>query len=224
MKLKKTIKLLIACDGGAASGKTTAAKLISQKYNLDLLSSGLLYRYLSYKLLSKKKLLNENAYIKKISKNITLNKLKNNKLFDQNVTLYSYKIAKSKKIRILLKKYQKNFAKRNHVCIEGRDIGSVICPNADIKLFFKCNLRVRANRRWNEYRKNNSKITLSEVKKALKIRDYSDINRKHSPLRISKDSIVIDTSKLSKKQMLSKISRIVNKKLILKYGRNFKAR
>ena len=224
MKLKKTIKLLIACDGGAASGKTTAAKLISQKYNLHLLSSGLLYRYLSYKLLSKKKLLNENVYIKKISKNITLNKLKNNKLFDQNVTHYSYKIAKSIKIRILLKKYQKNFAKRNHVCIEGRDIGSVICPNADIKLFFKCNLRVRANRRWNEYRKNNSKITLSEVKKALKIRDYSDINRKHSPLRISKDSIVIDTSKLSKKQMLSKISKIVNKKLILKYGRNFKAR
>ena len=224
LKLKKTIKLLIACDGGAASGKTTAAKLISQKYNLHLLSSGLLYRYLSYKLLSKKKLLNENVYIKKISKNITLNKLKNNKLFDQNVTHYSYKIAKSKKIRILLKKYQKNFAKRNHVCIEGRDIGSVICPNADIKLFFKCNLRVRANRRWNEYRKNNSKITLSEVKKALKIRDYSDINRKHSPLRISKDSIVIDTSKLSKKQMLSKISKIVNKKLILKYGRNFKAR
>ena len=224
MKLKKTIKLLIACDGGAASGKTTAAKLISQKYNLHLLSSGLLYRYLSYKLLSKKKLLNENVYIKKISKNITLNKLKNNKLFDQNVTHYSYKIAKSKKIRILLKKYQKNFAKRNHVCIEGRDIGSVICPNADIKLFFKCNLRVRANRRWNEYRKNNSKITLSEVKKALKIRDYSDINRKHSPLRVSKDSIVIDTSKLSKKQMLSKISKIVNKKLILKYGRNFKAR
>ena len=224
MKLKKTIKLLIACDGGAASGKTTAAKLISQKYNLHLLSSGLLYRYLSYKLLSKKKLLNENVYIKKISKNITLNKLKNNKLFDQNVTHYSYKIAKSKKIRILLKKYQKNFAKRNHVCIEGRDIGSVICPNADIKLFFKCNLRVRANRRWNEYRKNNSKITISEVKKALKIRDYSDINRKHSPLRVSKDSIVIDTSKLSKKKMLSKISKIVDKKLILKYGRNFKAR
>ena len=134
------------------------------------------------------------------------------------------KIAKSKKIRVLLKKYQKNFAKKNHVCIEGRDIGSVICPNADIKLFFKCNFRVRAKRRWNEYKKNNSKITLAEVKKALIIRDYSDINRKHSPLRVSKDSIVIDTSKLSKKQMLSKISKIVESKLLLKYGRNIKAR
>ena len=110
------------------------------------------------------------------------------------------------------------------MCIEGRDIANVICPNADIKLFFKCNLEIRAKRRWNEYKKNNSKISLSEVKKALKIRDYSDINRKHSPLRVTKDSVVIDTSKLSKKQILSKISRIVENKLFLKYGRNYKGR
>ena len=223
MKLKNKIKLLIACDGGAASGKTTAAKLISKKYKLHFLSSGLLYRYVSYKLLLKTKILNKNTYIKKITKNITLNKLKNKKLFNQRITQYSSEIAKSKKIRILLKKYQKNFAKRNHVCIEGRDIGSVICPNADIKLFFKCNLEVRAKRRWKEYKKNNSKMTLGEVKKALKIRDYSDINRKHSPLRVPKDSIVIDTSKLSKKRMLIKISKIVEDKLFLKYGRSIKA-
>ena len=224
MKLKKKIKLLIACDGGAASGKTTAAKLISLKYNLNFLSSGLLYRYISYKLLLKKKISNKNLYIKKISKNITLNKLKNKKLFNQNVTLYASEIAKSRKIRILLKKFQKKFTKQNHVCIEGRDIGTIICPKADIKLFFKCNLSIRAKRRWNEYKKSNSKISLSEVKKALKIRDYSDLNRKHSPLRISKDSIVIDTSKLTKKQMLNKISKLIEKKLLLKYGRNFKAR
>jgi len=224
LKLKKKIKLLIACDGGAASGKTTAAKLISLKYNLNFLSSGLLYRYISYKLLLKKKISNKNLYIKKISKNITLNKLKNKKLFNQNVTLYASEIAKSRKIRILLKKFQKKFTKQNHVCIEGRDIGTIICPKADIKLFFKCNLSIRAKRRWNEYKKSNSKISLSEVKKALKIRDYSDLNRKHSPLRISKDSIVIDTSKLTKKQMLNKISKLIEKKLLLKYGRNFKAR
>ena len=224
MKLKKNIKLLIACDGGAASGKTTASKLVSRKYHLNLLSSGLLYRYVSWKLLSNKTLLNNYFFIKKITKEITLKKLKNNKLFKQDVTINAYKVAKSKKIRILLKKFQKDFAKKNQVCIEGRDIGNVICPNADIKLFFKCDLKVRARRRWKEYKKNNSKITLLEVKKALKTRDYSDINRKHSPLRISKDSIVIDTSKLSKKQMLDKISKIVEKKLILKYGRNFKAK
>ena len=224
MKLNKKIKILIACDGGAASGKTTAAKLISKKYNLHFLSSGLLYRYISYKLLSKNRLLNKSIYIKKIIKKITLNKLKNKKLFKENVARYAAKIAKSKKIRKLLGKYQKNFSKQNHACIEGRDIGSVICPNADIKFFFKCDLKVRAKRRWSEYKKSNLKITLAEVKKALKIRDYSDINRKHSPLRVTKDSIVIDTSKLSKKQMLSKISNIVQKKLLLKYGRNFKTK
>jgi len=222
LKLKKSTRLLIACDGGAASGKTTAAKLLSRKYNLDFLSSGLLYRYISYKLLNNK--YNKRKYLKKITKNISLNKLKSKKLFDQNVTLYASKIAKSKFIRILLKKFQKNFAKQNHVCIEGRDIGSVICPKADIKLFFKCSLKIRAKRRWAEYRKSNSKITLNEVEKALKTRDYSDINRKHSPLRASKDSIVIDTSKLSKKQMLGKISKIVEEKLKLKYGRNYKRR
>ncbi len=224
MKLKKKIRILIACDGAAASGKTTAAKLISKKYKLNFLSSGLLYRYLSYKLLLKKKSLSEIKYIKKITKNITPKKLKNRKLFSQTVVQYASEIAKSKNIRAQLKKYQKNFSNQNHVCIEGRDIASVICPNADIKLFFKCNLTVRAKRRWKEYKKYNSKITLPEVKKALKIRDYSDINRKHSPLRVAKDSIVIDSSKLNKKQTLSKISKIVEKKLFLKYGRNFKAR
>ena len=224
MKLKKNINLLIACDGGAASGKTTAAKLLSKKYNLKFLSSGLLYRYISYKLIVKRNILNKNAYVKKISEKITLKKLKNKKLFNQDVTQNAYEIAKSKKIRFLLKKFQKNFSKQNHVCIEGRDIGSVICPNADIKFFFKCNLEARSKRRWKEYKKNNSKISLKEVKKALKLRDYADTNRKHSPLRVSKDSIVIDTSKLSKKQMLNKISNVVEKKLFLKYGRNFKAR
>jgi len=224
LKLKKTIRLLIACDGGAASGKTTAAKLISRKYNLHFLSSGLLYRYISYKLIEKKKLKQDIDYIKKITKNITINKLKNRKLFNESVTLYSSEIAKSKKIRLLLKKFQKKFSKQSHVCIEGRDIGSVICPNADIKLFFKCNLSIRANRRWREYKKNNSKISLSEVKKALKIRDYSDINRKHSPLRMLKDSIVIDSSKLNKKQMLRIISKLVERKLLLKYGRSYKTK
>ena len=223
MKLKKNIKLLIACDGSSASGKTTAAKLISKKYKLNYLSSGLLYRYIAFKLLSKKKLLKNNLHVKRISKNITLKKLKNKKLYNQKVTHFASEIAKIKKIRIMLKKFQKNFAKKNQVCIEGRDIGTVICPNADVKLFFKCSLKVRAKRRLNEYKKNNTKITFYEVKKALKIRDYSDINRKHSPLRASKDSIVIDTSKLNKQQVLGKISKITEDKLLKKYGRNYKA-
>ena len=89
MKLNSQIKILVACDGGAASGKTTAAKLLSKKFNLSFLSSGLLYRYISYKLISKKKILSKNDYIKKISKNISLKKLKNKKLFREDVTKYA---------------------------------------------------------------------------------------------------------------------------------------
>ncbi len=215
---------MIAADGTAASGKSTVSRLISKKYSLKFLSSGLLYRYISYKLISKKNIKNKIQYIKKITKKITLNNLNNRKLYNQNVTKYSSEISKSKNVRLLLKKFQKNFSKQNQVCIEGRDIGSVICPKADIKLFFKCSLKVRAIRRWKDYKKINPKITFNEVKKALKLRDYSDIHRKHSPLRILKDSIVIDTSKLTIKETLDKISKIIERKLLLKYGRNFKTK
>ena len=223
MKLKKHIRLLISADGGAASGKTTGAKMISKKYDLNFLSSGLLYRYVCYKLLSKKNGKNKSLYLKSITKNITRNKLNNNNLFNPQVTQHTSLIAQSKTIRNLLKKYQKNFAKRRLACIEGRDIGSVICPNADIKFFFKCSLNVKARRRLNEFKKINKNITLKEVKNALKKRDLTDTKREISPLRLPLSAYIVDTSKLNKKQMLKKLSSIIDKKLLSKYGRNYKA-
>ena len=87
------------------------------------------------------------------------------------------------------------------MCIEGRDIGNVICPDADIKFFFKCSLNVKATRRFKELKKTNKKITLTEVKKALKKRDLIDTKRKISPLRLPLSAYIVDTSKLSKKQI-----------------------
>jgi len=222
LKLKKNIRLLITADGGAASGKTTGAKLITKKYGLKFLSSGLLYRYVSFKLLSKKDIRNKRSYLKSITKNISSKTLKNPKLFNPKVTMYTSIIAQSKNVRNLLKKYQRNFAQQRLACIEGRDIGTVICPNADIKFFFKCSLNVKAKRRFHEFKKNNKKITLAEVKKALKKRDLMDSKRKISPLRLPLSAYIVDTSKLSKKQMLSKLSEVIEKKLLNKYGRNYK--
>lgn len=222
LKLKKNIRLLITADGGAASGKTTGAKLITKKYGLKFLSSGLLYRYVSFKLLSKKDIRNKRSYLKSITKNISSKALKNPKLFNPKVTMYTSIIAQSKNVRNLLKKYQRNFAQQRLACIEGRDIGTVICPNADIKFFFKCSLNVKAKRRFHEFKKNNKKITLAEVKKALKKRDLMDSKRKISPLRLPLSAYIVDTSKLSKKQMLSKLSEVIEKKLLNKYGRNYK--
>jgi len=113
---------------------------------------------------------------------------------------------------------------RRLVCIEGRDIATVVCPNADIKFFFKCSLKDRAKRRLKDYKKTDRKISLKEVKKALQVRDFQDTNRRISPLRPAKNSIIINTSKLNKKQTLFKLSRVVENKLEKKYGRNYKIR
>ena len=224
MKLKKEIKLLISCDGGAASGKTTGAKLVSRKYGLKFLSSGMLYRLASYELL-KKNPKNKIFFLKKLFKKLDLKKLNNINLHSAEVSENTSIIAKEKKIRMVLKSFQKKFSSKfNKVCIEGRDIGTIILPKADIKFFFKCNLNVAAKRRFKELKKTNRKISLSNVKQSLKIRNYRDISRKNSPLRIPKGAVIVDNSKLNKKQMLGIISKVIEEKLLVKYGRNYKAR
>ena len=136
MKLKKHHKILIAADGGAASGKTTGAKRISKKYGLKFLSSGLLYRYASYQIL-KYKPKNKEFFLKKKFRNLKLNNLQSSKLHTAKIAEHTSIIAKEKKVRLILKSFQKNYVKKfNKVCIEGRDIGTVILPKADIKFFF----------------------------------------------------------------------------------------
>lgn len=219
MKLKNKYKLIIAADGSAASGKTTGAKKISKKYGLKFLSSGLLYRYASYQLL-KNKPKNKILFLKKSFKKMNLNKLNKIKLHSSKISEHTSIIAKEKKIRLILKSFQKKFARKyKKVCIEGRDIGTVILPKADIKFFFKCDLETAAKRRFKELKKTNPKITLLEIKKSLKIRNYRDINRKNSPLLKSSDAIIVDTGKIKNiPDMIKKMSEIVDRKLTNKYG------
>ena len=219
MKLKKKYKLVIAADGSAASGKTTGAKKISKKYGLKFLSSGLLYRYASYELI-KNKSKNKISFLKKCFKNLNLRKLNNKNLHSPEITAHTSIIAKEKKIRNILKIFQKNFAnKYNKVCIEGRDIGTVILPNADIKFFFKCNLETAAMRRFKELKKHNRSIKLIEVKKAMRIRDNLDKKRSISPLIQARNAVIVQTDKLKNiKGMLNKMSLVIEKKIKVKYG------
>ena len=223
MKLKNNVRLFITCDSGAGAGKTTASKYLSKQYGLNLLTSGLLYRMVAYKLLASKKTVNDTSFLKKITKNINSKLLNNTKLYSPKVTAYTSKIAKIKKVRLLLKNYQKKFAKKRLVVIEGRDSG-VLFPKSDIKIFFKCSLKIAAKRRFKEFRKTDKNITLKDVKKDLRSRNLADTKRKNSPLRVPKGAIIISTSRLNKKQMFKKISKIVEKKLKLKYGRNYKTK
>jgi cytidylate kinase len=219
LKLKKHHKLVIAADGSAASGKTTGAKKISRKYGLKFLSSGLLYRFASYQIL-KYKPKNKISFLKKSFRNLNLNKLKSLNLHSAKISEHTSTIAKERKIRLVLKSFQKKFSKRfNKVCIEGRDIGTVILPQADIKFFFKCDLNTAAKRRFGELKKKNKKIKFNIVRKQLQIRNFRDVSRKNSPLLKSRDAVIVDTGKLRKiPDMIKKMSKIVEEKIVSKYG------
>ena len=216
--IKKNIKFSIAVDGSSASGKTTGSKIISKKFKFKLLSSGKLYRYLAFKIINNNKKYDQ-KYIKNQSKKITLLKLKNKKLNNPQVTKLSSIIATKKNIRNELKKFQINFIKKNNkVIIEGRDIASKIMPKADLKIFFRCSLKEKAKRRLKEYKKLNKNIKLNEVEKSLKLRDFSDKNRKESPLLFVKGAVLVDTTKLTIKQMELQLVNLVKKELKKKYG------
>ena len=222
MKLKNSVRLLVVCDSGAGAGKTTAAKYLSKKYGLTLLTSGLLYRYVAYKLIYNKKKNSDYYFLKKIIQSIRPKLLKNSKLYSSEVTNFTSEIAKVKKIRRMLRNYQKKFASKRLSVLEGRDMG-ILFPNADIKFFFKCSLKIAAKRRFKEFRKTNKKITFQEVHKSIKLRNHVDSTRKFSPLRIPKGAVIVDTTKINKKQMFARISKVIEDKLFIKYGRNYKA-
>ena len=216
--MKQNIKFSVAIDGSSASGKTTGSKIISKKFNFKLLSSGKLYRYLAFKIIN-----NKNKYDKKFiklqSKNISLDKLKDKKLYSLEVTKLASIIAKKKYIRNILKEFQINFIKNNKkVIIEGRDIASKIMPDADLKIFFKCSVKEKAKRRLKEFKKINKNITLGEVEKSLNLRDFSDKNRKESPLIFVRGAVLVDTTNLTIKQMELKLVNLVNKRIFNKYG------
>ena len=218
MKLKNNY-IQISCDGGAATGKSTGAKLIAKKFKLKFLSSGLLYRYASFLLLNNKPK-NKIDFIKSKFKNLNYKNLNNKKLHSPEISKFSTEIAKISSIRKILKKYQINFSlKYKNCCIEGRDISTKILPKSDLKFFFICNINIAAKRRYKELRKRNRKIKFQDVKKALRIRNISDINRKNSPLLKHRDSIEIDTSKLNKQAMLTKMSKYIERVIRKKYGK-----
>ena len=208
----------ISCDGGAATGKSTGAKMISKKYKLKFLSSGLLYRYSSY-LIIRYKPKNQISFLRTKFRNLNYKSLSKINLHTPEISAHTSIIAKIGKVRKILKKFQTDFSKKNkYCCIEGRDISTKILPQSDLKFFFKCNLKTAAVRRYKELKKTNSKIKLKDVKKALRIRDISDIKRKNSPLLKHRDSVQIDTGKLDKSAMIAKMSKYVERIIKIKYG------
>ena len=224
LKLKKIKSFILTVDGKASSGKSTAAKLLSKKFKIPHLSSGLLYRWAA-KIILDNKPKNKVSYLKKRFKKFNYNNIKKINLHSPNISEYTAKIAKILEIRKIIKKAQKNWVHKNnkHCVVEGRD-SHTIFPQALVKFYLRANLNTAALRRFKELKRKNRKITIKEVKKDLRKRDYSDTTRKHSPLILAKDHVVIRSDILNKPDMVKKMSKKVEEKLVKKYGVRNKSR
>lgn len=207
----------VAIDSPAASGAGTQAKLIAKKFNFFYLDTGKLYRILGMHYINDNKKINYKKFEKIISET-KFHELGKKYLLKNEIGLAAAKLAKIKKIRQFVTKYQKNIAnnppkKFKGVCFDGRDITYNIMPNAEVKFFMTANINIRAKRRFNELKKEGFAVTYKDIVVSIKKRDESDFKRKISPLKKTKDAILINTSNLTIKQCFTKMKIHIYKRL-----------
>ena len=215
--IKRKNILKIAIDSPAAAGAGTIAKAISKHYNLFYLDTGKIYRFIAFLKLKFPKKFNH-KFLKLKIKSLKIKDLSNKALLSDDVSTEASSISKIKEIRKLVHSFQVNFAynppkKYSGSCLDGRDITYNIVPDADFKFFITANIKTRALRRYKELKSLNKMISFIEVLKSIKKRDKSDIKRKISPLRKTKDSLLINTTNLTKRACFLKIKKIIDRKI-----------
>ena len=215
--MKKRKIITVAIDSPAAAGAGTQAKLIAKHYNLYYLDTGKIYRFIGLIRLKKKKKFSYKLVKKRINK-IKMKDLQIKSLLSDKVAISASIVARDRKIRKIVQKFQQKCAysppiKYDGSVLDGRDIITIQVRDAMFKFFITASLKVRAKRRFKEYKSLKRKITFKEVLKSLRNRDKSDRQRKHGPLKKTKDSILINTTKLSRKRCFEKIKVIMDRKL-----------
>jgi len=217
MIIKKKKFFKIAIDSPAAAGAGTLAKAISKHYNLFYLDTGKIYRMIAYLKLKFPKKFNQN-FLKKKIKSLSAKDLTNKALLSDEVGTEASIISKNLNTRKIVHSFQINLAynppkKFKGSCLDGRDITYNIIPDADFKFFITANLKTRALRRYNELKGLKKNISYKKVLKSIKNRDNSDFNRKIAPLKKTKDSVLINTTNLSKRQCFLKLKKIIDRKI-----------
>ena len=210
MKLKK---IKVAIDSPSAAGAGTISKMLAKHYNLLYCDTGKIYRLLAKKIIQKKPK-NKIKYLKKIGEKIDLKKLKSKSLLNDKLAYVASQISQNLRVRKFVLKFQKNLAynpptKYKGSVLDGRDITSKVVTGAEFKFYITANIKVRAKRRFNELRKLGKKVKFDEILKSIKKRDREDRTRKHSKLKKTKDSILINTTNLSIKNSFLKVKKIM---------------
>ena len=194
--------MIVAIDGPAASGKGTIAKKLAEYFNLSYLDTGILYRAVALQLLTKGMNEKDSQSAEKVARQVSIASIDHTGIRTQAVSDLASKIAAIPGVRLELLDRQRRFAQnpdpgKDGAILDGRDIGTVVCPHADFKIFIMADLEIRAKRRWKELLQSDPTVIYCEVLEEMRSRDERDTNRKEAPLVVTSDAMVIDTSNKS---------------------------
>ena len=198
--------MIIAIDGPAGSGKSTTSKLVAENLGISHLDTGSMYRAVTLYFIENQYSVDqvdidgimESIDIEISDESVFLNgKDVTNKLRDPKVSSLVSDISSLQKVRFKMVELQRKISKNRSIVIDGRDIGTVVFPDAEFKFFITASIEVRANRRFDELKTLNSDITLDEILRQIEKRDHFDSTRVNSPLKKASDAIIIDTTRLS---------------------------
>lgn len=204
------MSLVIAVDGPTASGKGTVAKKIATYLNIPYLNTGGLYRAVALYLVKNNITDYSKNKVISILNNVDFNDLDNPELYVENIGYIASKVAPIQEVRDYLLKFQRDFAKKGGV-LDGRDIGTVICPNADYKFYINATVEERARRRYKEMVEKGKDVKYEDILEKLKERDKNDMERKNAPLKKADDAIEIDTTNMNKEEVFNKIISFLKK-------------
>ena len=213
--------MIIAIDGPSASGKSTTAKGVSQRLGFTHLDTGAMYRAVTFEINASGISLNDENKINDFLNSIDIHFDQKNEIWlnGKNVASAIRTVDISSKVSLIsanpeirkkMVEIQRSIAADHDCVLEGRDIGTVVFPDAKFKFFIVADIMVRAQRRLEQINRNEKKITLDEIIANIEIRDELDSSRSHSPLKRAEDAIVIDTSHLTINEQINKIVEIVN--------------
>ena len=214
--------MIIAIDGLAGSGKSSTAKLVAARLGYSYFTTGKMYRAITKYAIMNNLIENIPESIKNVIDKINIsvkgrnfneiiinNSNYSNDLYSEKINQYIGILSSISSIRTKMVKIQREVAKNNNIVCEGRDIGTVVFPNADYKFYFKADLKSRTDRRYLEIKNKNPSITKSTLRNMIKNRDYRDLNRKESPLKKANDAILVITTNMTIIEQVNFICNIV---------------
>lgn len=218
--MKKNIS--VAIDGPSAAGKSTIAKMVAEKENFIYIDTGAMYRCVAYYCLTQKIDLNDEKAVEQAIEHIQIRLTPDNKVYlndedvsnqirQDQVSLGASCVSKYQAVRSFLVDEQRKMAKAGNVILDGRDIGTVVLPNADLKIYQIASVETRAKRRYLENLERGLDADLETIKKEIEERDYQDTHREISPLKKAEDAIELDTSSLTLEEVVEQVLTLIQK-------------